>query len=198
MPVGKKLAPKGFKYNSRSTLSFYQLLIYLKTKFLLKSICTALAHQLLLRQKGGNPGTALTTYPVLVNNIHDGHQFASMWPEGDEGNSADLHEALEHLGQHAGMEEWTELGENTPKAICRFRALRTFKRASRKNHGMVWVGKRPQRSPSPDPLSLAVGHAPLPPAAQRSIQPRPSPLPCTTCASASAPPQQTTFSCYLI
>lgn len=42
--------------------------------------------------------TALFAYPVLVDNIHDGHQLASMRPERNEGNSANLDEALEHLG----------------------------------------------------------------------------------------------------
>jgi len=54
-------------------------------------------HKLLLKRKE-NKGAALSAYPVLVDDIHNGHQLASMRPEGDEGNPADLDEAFEHLG----------------------------------------------------------------------------------------------------
>lgn len=39
----------------------------------------------------------LKTHPVLVNNIYDGHQLASMGSKRDVGDTADLNEALEHL-----------------------------------------------------------------------------------------------------
>lgn len=36
-------------------------------------------------------------YSVLVDDIYDGHQLASMGSERDVGNTADLNEAFEHL-----------------------------------------------------------------------------------------------------
>lgn len=51
----------------------------------------------LFTENEDNKGTVLWADPVLVDNIHDGHQLASMPPEGDEGDSADLDEAFEHL-----------------------------------------------------------------------------------------------------
>lgn len=75
--------------------SFGQLLKSIHSKFPLKLI--HLVHKLLWRWEE-NKGTALTAYPILVNNIHDGHQLASMRPEGNEGNPANLDEAFEHLG----------------------------------------------------------------------------------------------------
>lgn len=40
---------------------------------------------------------AAVTYPVLVNDIYDCHQFSLMGPEGNVGDAADLNVALEHL-----------------------------------------------------------------------------------------------------
>lgn len=51
----------------------------------------------LFTENEDNKVTVLWADPVLVDNIHDGHQLASMPPEGDEGDSADLDEAFEHL-----------------------------------------------------------------------------------------------------
>lgn len=52
----------------------------------------------LFTENEDNKVTVLWADPVLVDNIHDGHQLASMPPEGDESDSADLDEAFEHLG----------------------------------------------------------------------------------------------------
>lgn len=40
-----------------------------------------------------------TTHPVLVNDVYDGYQLASMRSEGDVGDTADLNEAGEHLSR---------------------------------------------------------------------------------------------------
>lgn len=45
------------------------------------------------------PAIIQSTHSVLVNDIHDGHQLASMGSERDVGHTADLNEALEHLEQ---------------------------------------------------------------------------------------------------
>lgn len=37
------------------------------------------------------------TYPILVDDIHDDHQLASMGSERDVGDTADLNETFEHL-----------------------------------------------------------------------------------------------------
>lgn len=38
-----------------------------------------------------------STHPILVDDIYNGHQLASMGSERDKGNTADLNEAFEHL-----------------------------------------------------------------------------------------------------
>lgn len=38
-----------------------------------------------------------STHPVLIDDIYDRHQFASMGSERDVGDTANLNEALEHL-----------------------------------------------------------------------------------------------------
>ena len=42
-------------------------------------------------------------HPILVDDIYDGHQLASMGSERDVGNTADLNEALEHLEKDTGQ-----------------------------------------------------------------------------------------------
>ena len=39
----------------------------------------------------------MSTHPILIDDIYDGHQFASMGSERDVGNTANLNKALEHL-----------------------------------------------------------------------------------------------------
>lgn len=39
------------------------------------------------------------TYPILVDDIDDDHQLASMGSERDVGNTADLNETFEHLNE---------------------------------------------------------------------------------------------------
>lgn len=75
----------------------YFLEKYIHRKSPLNSIHCVSVHKLLLRWKK-NQGTELLAYPVLVNDIHNGHQLASMRSEGNEGNSANLDKAFEHLG----------------------------------------------------------------------------------------------------
>lgn len=37
------------------------------------------------------------TYSILIDDIHDDHQLASMGSERDVGNTANLNETFEHL-----------------------------------------------------------------------------------------------------
>ena len=46
------------------------------------------------------------TYPVLVNDIDDCHQFTLMGPEGNVGDAADLNVALEHLEDAIWSQTW--------------------------------------------------------------------------------------------
>lgn len=54
------------------------------------------------------PSCLQTTYPVLVDDIDDDHQLASMGSERDVGNAAYLNETLEHLGKNARRDvDWS-------------------------------------------------------------------------------------------
>ena len=46
----------------------------------------------------------MLSYPVLVDDIYDGHQLAGMGSERDVGNAADLDEAFEHLREKDSRE----------------------------------------------------------------------------------------------
>lgn len=45
----------------------------------------------------------IRTYPILIDDIYDGHQFASMGSERDVGNTANLNKTLEHLRKDAEL-----------------------------------------------------------------------------------------------
>lgn len=64
---------------------------------------------------------ATDTHPVLVDDIHDGHQLASMGSERDVGNTADLNEAFEHLGKTADTRDESRgngHGRATHELLC--------------------------------------------------------------------------------
>lgn len=51
----------------------------------------------------------LRTHSVLVDDIYNGHQLASMGSERDVGYTANLNEAFEHLRQIRTVLEMTEM-----------------------------------------------------------------------------------------
>lgn len=44
-------------------------------------------------------GCRTSTHPILVDDIYNGHQLASMGSEREVGNTANLNEAFEHLNK---------------------------------------------------------------------------------------------------
>lgn len=136
----------------------------------------------LFTENEDNKGTVLWADPVLVDNIHDGHQLASMPPEGDESDSADLDEAFEHLRAERLARVGTQrLHEQLPVPSLAHRPqARSHPPGEKCSRKAAWRGRG---TPKPPLINLSPhqsqpnGHARPAPTHVRRPAPRPAPRP---------------------
>lgn len=84
----------------------YDLVLLTSTPFRTKTLNPAATEP---RVKAADVLICIGSYPVLINDIYDGHQFAFMGTEGDVGDAADFDEALEHLVKTGNAIKVTEI-----------------------------------------------------------------------------------------